>query len=87
MAITKTTSISNIVVVPKDASAASSTNAGNPMITVWLIIEVDDDSDNELPMSRKTAKYIYRYVEDGGSATDVSAEDALVQSIAAAIWS
>ena len=85
MAITKTTSISNIVVVPKDASAASSTNAGNPMITVWSII--DDDSDNELPMSRKTAKYIYRYVEDGGSATDVSSEDALVQSIAAAIWS
>ena len=87
MAITKTTSISNIVVVPKDASAASSTNAGNPRITVWSIIVVDDDSDNELPMSNQMTKHIYRYVEDGGSATDVSAEDALVQSIAAAIWS
>ena len=88
MAITKTTTIKEILVLPaNDSSAASTTNAGNPSITVYSEIVVDDASDNELPMVKPKSVDIYRYVSDGGDATDVSSEDALVQSIAGAIWS
>ncbi len=88
MAITKTTTIKEILVLPAtDSSADSTTNAGNPSITVYSEIVVDDASDNELPMVKPKSVDIYRYVSDGGDATDVSSEDALVQSIAGAIWS
>ena len=33
------------------------------------------------------AKELKKFVEDGGAATDVSGEDAFVQTIATAIWS
>ena len=88
MALTKTTTIKEIMVLPaSDSSAAATTNAGNPSITVYSEIVVDDESDNELPMIKPKSVDIYRYVSDGGDATDVSSEDALVQSIAGAIWS
>ena len=88
MAITKTTQLVFASVYPKsDSSAASTTNAGNPGIHIREIITLDDANDDQLPLESKSNRSIYRYVSDGGSATDVSSEDSLVQSIAGAIWS
>tara|TARA_B110000444_G_C18259740_1_gene331446 strand:+ start:214 stop:480 length:267 start_codon:yes stop_codon:yes gene_type:complete len=88
MAIEKTLTLKTVSVNPKvDASAASTTNAGNTTIYVQTEVKLDDDSDSTLPVYHVIDKTISRYVSDGGSATDVSAEDALVQSIAGAIWS
>lgn len=88
MAITKTTELVFATVYPKaDSSAASTTNAGNPGIHVVEKITLDDTEDDQLPLTVRPERNIWRYVEDGGSATDVSSEDALIQSIAGAIWS
>ena len=87
MAITKTTTITRIHVIPAaDPTAASNTNNGNYTIEVLSTITLDDESDSELPITTLKNHMIYRYVSDGGSATDISAEDSLVQSIAGAIW-
>lgn len=88
MAITKTVEFLNVNVFPKeDSSAASTTNAGNPVLVITEKITLDDSSDDQLPMVQKLTRPVYRYVSDGGSATDVSSEDSLVQSVAGAIWS
>jgi len=88
MAITKTTQLVFATVYPKaDSSAASTTNAGNPGIHVVEKISLDDTEDDQLPITSNAERNIWRYVEDGGSATDVSSEDALIQTIAGAIWS
>jgi len=88
MAITKTTQLVFAAVYPKaDSSAASTTNAGNPGIHIREIITLDDATDDQLPISSHSERNIWRYVEDGGAATDISSEDALVQTIAGAIWS
>ena len=88
MAITKTTTLKEVVVFPmEDSSAASTTNAGNPSISITELIVLDDVSDDQLPLESKANRRIYRYVTEGGAATDVSSEDALIQSIAGAIWS
>lgn len=89
MAITKTVAIDYIEVRPaKQPQAEFSTlNSGNPTIHVHETISVDDTEDSDLPMIQMRMKTIYKFVEDGGSATDVSSEDALVTSIAGAIWS
>ena len=88
MAITKTTQLVFAAVYPKtDSSAASTTNAGNPGIHVVENITLDDSSDDQLPITTTKERSIFRYVEDGGSATNVSSEDALIQTIAGAIWS
>tara|TARA_R100000951_G_C2629969_1_gene177312 strand:+ start:653 stop:919 length:267 start_codon:yes stop_codon:yes gene_type:complete len=87
MAITKTTTIYRIIIDKAiDATAASNTNDGNTSIQVLSQITLDDTSDAELPVTTIKKHNIYRYVEDGGSATNISAEDSLVQSIAGAIW-
>ena len=88
MAITKTTTLKEVVVFPmEDSSAASTTNAGNPSISITELIVLDDANDDQLPLESKSNRSIYRYVSDGGSATDVSSEDALVQTVAGCIWS
>lgn len=88
MAITKTTTLIRAEVYPTpEPSAAITTNAGNPCICVLEKIELDDPSDNQLPIISQKSRTILRYVEDGGAATNVSSEDSLVQSIAGAIWS
>lgn len=88
MAITKTTILRNATVYPaSDPSAASTTIAGNPVIFVVETMTLDDSEDDQLPISRDIERDIYRYVEDGGAATDIASEDALVQTIAGAIWS
>tara|TARA_S200002703_G_scaffold81133_1_gene70015 strand:+ start:614 stop:880 length:267 start_codon:yes stop_codon:yes gene_type:complete len=88
MAITKTIEFRKANVFPKkDSSAASTTNDGNPIIVVAEKITLDDTEDDDLPVVHSQVRTIYRYVADGGAATDISSEDALVQTIAGAIWS
>ena len=88
MAITKTTALKSATVYPAvDPSADSTTIQGNPVIYVIETVTVDDTEDDQLPLTGQKDRDIHRYVEDGGAATDVSSEDPLVQSIAAAIWS
>ena len=89
MAITKTVEIEYIEVRPAKQPQAefSTSNTGNPTIHVHETISVDDTEDSDLPMVTMRMRKINRYVEDGGSATDVSSENALVTSIAGAIWS
>jgi len=87
MAITKTTSILSIYVSPaEDTSAADSANAKYPTIEVNYQELFDDPDDSLLPVTTNRYVYLSRYVEDGGSATDYSGEEALVRTIAAAIW-
>ena len=88
MAITKTTALKLVTVYPAlNPSAGSTKIEGNPVIYVQETVTVDDTEDNQLPLTGMSERDIYRYVEDDGAATDVSSEDTLVQSIAAAIWS
>jgi hypothetical protein len=47
---------------------------------------MDDPEDAELPIVATRVKHLNKFVEDGGSATDVSGEDALVQTICTAVW-
>jgi len=88
MAIEKTTTFINVTALPPgDASASSDTNTAHPQLMVMEQITLDDTEDDTLPISQQTRRYINRYVVDGGVATNVSSEDALVQSVAGAIWS
>jgi hypothetical protein len=88
MAINKTTTLKTVNVYPaSDPSAESTTIAGNPSIFVVETVTLDDSEDDQLPFSRIIERDIFRYVEDGGAATDITSEDALVQTIAGAIWS
>lgn len=88
MAITKTTKVDRVTVYPKfDSSAAADTNEGNPSILVFFVHTLDDSEDSDLPVTSIQEKHILRYVENGGAATDISGEDALVQAVAGGIWS
>ena len=88
MAITKTKTLKTATVYPaSDSSEASTTIAGNPVIFVVETMTLDDSEDDQLPVSRDIERDIFRYVEDGGAATDISSEDTLVKAIAGAIWS
>ena len=88
MAITKTVRLDKAEVYEAyNSSAASSTNDGNATIIAYETIIVDDSSDDDLPLVQSRNRTIFRYVEDGGAATDISSENALVQTIAGAIWS
>lgn len=86
MAITNTRTVQRVEVEP---------NGDDPMVVVWYNHTFDDDSDASLPVQSAVQKTLQRYTinmpeDDGGSptqvATDVSAEDQLVQDICAAIW-
>ena len=88
MAITKTTRVDRLAIYPKvDSSAAANTNEGNPWVVVSLIHTLDDSEDTDLPVDSYQEKHIFRFVENGGAATDYSSEDALVQAVCGAIWS
>lgn len=87
MAITKTTAVQRVEVYPLvDSSAADSANAKHPTLMVVYEDTLDDSTDADLPVTATRVKHLQRYVEDGGSATDVTGEDQLVQDIAGALW-
>ena len=87
MAITKTTTVQRIECYPPaDSSAEDSANAKHESLMVVYEDTLDDSTDADLPVTATRVKHLYKYVEDGGSATDYSGEDQLVQDIAGAIW-
>ena len=88
MAITKTTTVQRCEVHPlMDSSAADTANAKFPSVMVVYNHSMDDPEDADLPIIATRVKHLNKFVEDGGSATDVSGEDALVQTVCGAIWS
>jgi hypothetical protein len=88
MAITKTTTVQRCEVYPlQDSSAEDTANAKHPRVMVVYNDVIDDADDADLPVTATRVKHIYKFVEDGGAATDVTGEDALVQTICTAIWS
>ena len=87
MAITKTTKVQRIEVYPpSDTSAADSANAKHESLMVVYEDTLDDSSDADLPVTATRVKHLYKYVEDGGAATSTSGENALVITVASAIW-
>ena len=87
MAITKTTKVQRIEVYPPaDSSAADSANAKHETVMVVYEDTLDDSADADLPVTAIRVKYLHKFVEDGGAATDYSGEDALVQTVCGAIW-
>jgi hypothetical protein len=88
MAITKTTKVQRIECYPPaDSSAADTANAKHESLMVVYEDTLDDSTDADLPVTATRVKHLHKYVEDGGSSTDYSGEDQLVQDIAGAIWS
>ena len=86
MAITKTSVLSEVVVTPAiDSSAEDTANDKHPVIVVSHFDTYTEDGVEDVARNRQTE--LKKFVEDGGAATDVSGEDALVQTIATAIWS
>ena len=86
MTITKTSILSEVVVTPAtDTSETDTSNNKHPVIRVSHFDTYTEDGVEGVAKHRKTE--LKKFVEDGGAATDVSGEDALVQTIATAIWS
>lgn len=87
MAITLTRTVQRVETYPPmDSTAADDTNAKHPTLMVVYNDLFDDVSDDQLPVTATKVLHFSKYVEDGGDATDMSGEDALVQTIATAIW-
>ena len=87
MAITKTTTVQRCEVYPlADSTAETTANAKHPSVMVVYNDAMDDAEDADLPITATRVKHLSKFVEDGGDATDVSGEDALVQTICGAIW-
>jgi len=87
MAITKTTAVQRLEIYPvADSSAADTANAKHESVMVVYEDTLDDSSDADLPVTATRVKHLYKFVEDGGAATDYSGEDALVQTVCGAIW-
>ena len=87
MAITKTTTVQRCEVYPlMDSTAETTANAKFPSVMVVYNDAMDDAEDADLPITATRVKHLNKFVEDGGDATDVSGEDALVQTICGAIW-
>ena len=88
MAITKTTTVQRIEIYPPaDNSADDTANAKHETLMVVYQDTIDDPADDDLPVTADRPKHLSKYQADGGNATDYSGEDALVQTVCAAIWS
>ena len=88
MAITLTRTVQRVETYPlADSTAADDTNAKHPTLMVVYNDLFDDADDEQLPVTATKVLHFNKYVEDGGADTDMSGEDALVQTIATAIWS
>ena len=88
MAITNVRTLERIEVYPiADSSAADTSNAKHESVVIVYNYTFDDSEDASLPITTTKVVYLNKFVEDGGSATDLSSEDALVQTVCGAIWS
>jgi len=87
MAITKTTIVERIDVVPaRDSSADDTTNLAWPIAYVIYQDTIDDSSDDDLPIIHSRSKSFEKF-DSEGNATVYSSEDVLVQDVLGAIWS
>lgn len=87
MAITKTTTVQRIDVIPAvDSSAEDTTNEAHPTAYVVYLDTIDDESDNDLPIVHTRGKTFEKF-DSEGNATVYSLEDTLVQNVLSAIWS
>jgi hypothetical protein len=87
MAITNVRKVGRVEVYPaQDTSAANTANAKHASIMVVYNHTFDDADDADLPVVTTKVVHLNKFVEDGGAATSVSGEDALVQTICTAIW-
>ena len=90
MAISNTKTVQRVEVYPlADSSADATANAKHPTVMVVYNNTLGvTGADAALDGSVSTqVVHLSKFVEDGGAATDVSGEDALVQTICGAIWS
>tara|TARA_R100000426_G_scaffold31135_2_gene25580 strand:- start:1048 stop:1320 length:273 start_codon:yes stop_codon:yes gene_type:complete len=90
MAISNTKTVQRIEVYPlADSSADATANAKHPTVMVVYNNTLGGTgADAALDGSVSTQViHLSKFVEDGGAATDVSGEDALVQTVCGAIWS
>ena len=90
MAISNTKTVQRVEVYPlTDSSADATANAKHPTVMVVYNNTLGGTGvDAALDGSVSTqVVHLSKFVEDGGAATDVSGEDALVQTICGAIWS
>ena len=92
MAINKTVTIERIEVFPPENTSAENTNKAHESIVVVSTITFtgtgQNASDVDLPMVQTTSKTLYYYSDEAnGTKTSVVGEDALVQTVANAIWS
>jgi hypothetical protein len=88
MAITNIRKVQRVEVYPiADSTADDTSNAKHESIMVVYKHTFDDSEDASLPVSTETVIYLGKFVSDGGLATDLSGEDALVQTVCGAIWS
>jgi hypothetical protein len=89
MAISRNTKVQRIEVSPPmDAEADNTTNlAHESVMVVYEHVLTGTGVDVALNGGvSTTVKHLYKFVEDGGDATDYSSEDALVQTVCGAIW-
>ena len=89
MAISKNTAVQRIEVYPPvDSEADNTTNAAHESVmVVYNHVLTGTGADSALNGSVSTVTtHLYKFVEDGGDATDVSGEDASVQTVCGAIW-
>ena len=89
MAITKTTTLNFVSSYPaEDSSGAANLNSSHPKLLVIETTIFDDSEDDLLPVSHQSKRWIGKYSDEANSTlTNLSSEDAMVQSIAGAIWS
>ena len=87
MAITKTRSVQRIEVYP------GSGDADERIMVVYENI-FDDSEDDELPVTNTQIKHLEKTTTDSSdienpvvTTTDISGEDALVQTVCNAVWS
>jgi hypothetical protein len=89
MAISNVTTVQRCEVYPlMDSTAAATANAKHPSVMVVYnntLTGTGGDAGVDGAVST-VVKHLNKFVEDGGDATDVSGEDALVQTICGAIW-
>ena len=99
MAITKTTKVQRCEVYPKANSSAEATdNAAWPTIMVVYEDTLDDEADNDLPVTATRVKHLEKFTVTTGTDSNgdpttssadtvISGEDALVQTLCTTLWS
>tara|TARA_B100000902_G_scaffold329433_1_gene325926 strand:+ start:303 stop:569 length:267 start_codon:yes stop_codon:yes gene_type:complete len=88
MAITKTTKVERMEVYPAiDSTLSAEKMEAHETVMVVYQDTLDDSEDADLPVTATRVKHITKLVQEGGSATDYSKEDALVKKVCATLWS